>query len=220
MRIAFRACLGAGLSALLIASPLFAYVYPLTPDQIRDAYLLGTEADSSEARFFAQYKREIPELQVDGYVSNVRISTPYSEIAQAGQGDENHDAHAAVSEYLDKKMKFRVDALIFYLEPQSGSPHVRISVFQKGKEISMEGEKEREPQMPYDSPPNGYVAGSTAGEEVFLACDASKISSDALKIVIDTPGGRPVGYSQLLAVGLPVSTGLHAEITFDLSKLK
>ncbi|HTV57890.1 MAG TPA: hypothetical protein VMJ93_03375 [Verrucomicrobiae bacterium] len=220
MTFAYRHRLAAGFSALLIATPLFAYVYPLTPGQIRDAYLAGSETGASADGFFASYGREIPELQVDGYVSRIRISTPYAEIARAAQGNVNHDVPAAVSEYFGKNMKFRVDALIFYLEPQSGSPDVRISVFQKGKEIRMEEEKEREPQMPYDSPPSGYVAGTSAGEEVFLACEASKISSDPLKIVIDTPAGRPVGYAQLLDAGSPVATGLHAEITFDLSRLK
>jgi hypothetical protein len=206
-------------AAFLVCSSLFAYVYPLTPDQIRNAYLRGTEAGPAREQFFASYRQEIPSLQTDGYTSDVAISTPYLQVAEAAKGDQNRDPAGAVSRFQDRKLEFHVDALIYYLQPESGSPHVRIAVIQNRKEVQMREERDRDPQNPAYSPPNGYVAGTNIGEEVFLACDAAKISSDPLKIVIDTPGGRPQGYDELVRMGLPATTGQHVEIVFDLSKL-
>jgi hypothetical protein len=220
MNFSLRNVLVTAFSLPLICFTLFAYDYPLTSDQIRNAYLRGTEAGTARDQFFAAYRQEIPSLQTDGYTSNVAISTPYLQIAEAGKGDQNRDPEGAVSRFLDRKLEFHVDALIYYLQPESGSPHVRIAVIQNRKEVQMYEEKERDPQNPSDSPPDNYVVGTNIGEEVFLACDAAKISSDPLKIVIDTPGGRPQGYDELVRLGLPTTTGQHVEIVFDLSKLK
>lgn len=220
LKSSLKSALATAISLPLICSPLFAYDYPLTSDQVRTAYLLGAESGTARDQFFASYRQEISSLQVDGYTSNIRISTPYSQIAEAAEGDQNRDTEGAVSRFGNRKLKFRVDALIYYLEPESGSPHAHISVLQKGKEILMREEKDRDSQTPSYSPPDNYVAGTSIGEEVFLACDAAQISSDPLKIVIDTPGGRPQGYDELVRMGLPTATGQHVEIVFDLSKLK
>jgi hypothetical protein len=219
------------LCAALTALPSFAYEYPLTPATIRSAYILGTESGSARDRFFAQYSQDLPEIHLDGYVSNIRISTPYSQVADRGSQDVNRDLQAAVDAFSSGPQRFRIDAKIYYLEPKSAQPDLRISVFQKDKEIIMH-EESRDPEMPYDSPPYGYVVGTNDGEEVVLSCDASKISSDPLRVVIDIPGDVPAGPNSPPAssskdapawsevAGSPKSVARHIEVRFDLSELK
>ena len=231
MNFSARSALVAAVSMPLICSPLFAYNFPLTPGDIRNAYLLGTESGSSRDRFFAQYSRDLPEIHIDGLTSNVSISTPYLQVAERASQDVNKNLQAALDAFSGTSLRFRIDAKIVYLEPKTASPHLHIAVLQNDKEISM-NEESRDPLMPYDSPPYGYVINTSDGEEVVLSCEASKISSDSLKIVIDIPGDVPAGTTQPRppsssdppgwseVSGSPKAIARQIEVKFDLSELK
>lgn len=231
MSFFIRSALAAAISVILMCSPLLAYNYPLTPGDIRNAYLLGTESGTARDRFFAQYSRDLPEIHVDGLTSNVRIFTPYMQVAEQGSRDVNKNLQGAVDAFSDTSLRFRIDAKIVYLEPKSGSPHLRLTVFQNDKEVPMD-EESRDPLMPYDSPPYGYVVNTSDGEEVVLSCDASKITSDPLRILIDIPGDvqagttsprpdsstDPPAWSEV--AGSPKAVARRVELDFDLSELR
>jgi hypothetical protein len=78
-----------------IGLPALAYRYPLSSTDIRDAYLLGTRRDSLTADFFAKYRHDLRIPRTGPWVSDVIIATPYAQVVEIGQSDQNPDSQQA-----------------------------------------------------------------------------------------------------------------------------
>src|ERR1700738_2763610 len=99
----------------ILASPGFAFDFPLTPNSIRDAYFLGTRQGSVSPDFRKQYFRGIDELHQGNCVSKVRIETPFLQIAEAVGSRPNYSSQDAVKEFSDRPMKFRIFLDVCYM---------------------------------------------------------------------------------------------------------
>jgi hypothetical protein len=204
-----------GLSILLAAAIALpaaaAFDYPLSSMDIRSAYFLGTQNDERSADVFLQYVHQLPIPKIGPYMGDIGIDTPYTQVAELCAMVPNDHAQEAEQKYLGKPMSFLVHADIYLTSSfasQSLSPADRVfeslpdfwSGFRfhltQGKEIPVKSISER----------SIYSAGQgnavPVGEKIELEYDVTKITSDEIRIEVDTPDGQ------------------HVETMFNLAKLK
>lgn len=72
LRLVFVTC--------LTVQALQAYQYPLPPDAVREAYVLGRRNDRATAHFLAPYISPCTGPEVSCYVAQVKILTPFARI--------------------------------------------------------------------------------------------------------------------------------------------
>jgi hypothetical protein len=95
-------------AVLAIVFPAFAYRYPLTATDIRNAYLLGTRKDSVTSDFFASYRQDLPTPQTGPNVAYILIATPYAQVVDLGQAALNPDTQQAGIDLAKKEFPFIV----------------------------------------------------------------------------------------------------------------
>jgi hypothetical protein len=91
-----------------IALPALAYRYPLSSTDIRNAHLLGTRRDSLTTDFFAPYRHEFPMPDSGPHVAAVTVETPYSQVVERGQSDQNSDSQQAGIDIARQTLPFPV----------------------------------------------------------------------------------------------------------------
>ena len=186
------------LLALFLAVPLNAYDDIPTPENsIRDAYFLGTRQGSLTPEFLARYAHWIPELKEGSCTSQVRLETPFRQVADYASKAPNLSSQDAVKQFYGKQMTFRVFLDICY-KPNAPLNTIKIKVFQNKKEI-----------VPLSTGSSPYVPRvdelatlPANGERVRLEFKSNQIDSSTLHFRIDTPDEQ------------------HAEIDFDLQTLR
>jgi hypothetical protein len=184
--------------ALCLTFPLHAYDdISTSANAIRDAYFFGTRQGSLTPEFLARYAHWIPELKEGTCTSQVRIETPFLQIADYASTASNFSSQDAVKQFYGKQMVFRVYLDICY-KPNAPLNAVKIKVFQNKKEIP-----------PLSAESNPYVPRVTKlttlpanGERVRLEFKSNQIDSSTLVIRIDTPDEQ------------------HAEVSLDLQTLR
>ena len=114
---------------LLIALPAFAYQYPLSSSDIRNAYLLGYAKDLNTTNFFAPYARQFPTPDSGPHIATITLKTPYGQLVELGQSALNADVQGAEEEYASKKLPFlvqvEVDLTATYPDPASSDSAAR-----------------------------------------------------------------------------------------------
>ncbi len=186
------------LLALFLAVPLNAYDdIPTSEHSIRDAYFLGTRQGSLTPEFLARYAHWIPELKEGSCTSQVRLETPFRQVADYASKAPNLSSQDAVKQFYGKQMTFRVFLDICY-KPNAPLNTIKIKVFQNKKEI-----------VPLSTGSSPYVPRvdelatlPANGERVRLEFKSNQIDSSTLHFRIDTPDEQ------------------HAEIDFDLQTLR
>src|SRR5271156_3054521 len=134
---------------LLIALPTFAYQYPLSSSDIRNAYLLGFAKDQNTTSFFAPYARQFPTPESGPYISTITLKTPYEQLVELGQSAVNADVQGAEEEYATRKLPFLVqvgvDLTATYPDPDtwnSTAPGFPLPDFQRDFLVQlMQGDK-------------------------------------------------------------------------------
>ncbi len=182
----------------ILASPGFAFDFPLTPNSIRDAYFLGTRQGSVSPDFRKQYSRGIDDLHQGNCISKVRIETPFLQIAEAVGSRPNYSSQDAVKEFSGRPMKFRVFLDVCYTREAPPPNSINLKFIQNKKQVSPATDvrsafAERFSEESFLLP---------NGESAELEFDPKKLDSSTLTILVDTPNGQ------------------HAEITFDLQSLR
>jgi hypothetical protein len=184
------------LLAFSLAIPVCAYDAPLAENSIRDAYFLGTRTGGLSPDFIVQYARLVPVLKQGGCASNVRIETPFLEVAKHAREAPNYSAQDAVQEFYGKAMIFRMYLDICY-EPNAPPNAVKLEITQNKKQL-----------VPLSSESTAYAQATDFGylppngEQIVLEFASEKIASATLTVLIDTPDGQ------------------HGETEFDLQKLR
>jgi hypothetical protein len=177
------------LLAIAVALPAFAYEYPLSLDSIREAYFLGSGQKSKEADFYAPYSHSLGDPKKDPPGSIITIDTPYLQVAEHSRDTANYHAQDAEKDFFDKPAEFRVFLDVYYKPVKAGtsdSPNgIRVRLIQNKKEIAWRT-IERDPLLPFH---DAYTLAERDGEYLELACDAAKIDSSVLTIIVDTPDG-------------------------------
>jgi hypothetical protein len=140
---------------LTVAIPVFAYQYPLSSTDIRNAYLLGTRKDSVTADFFSRYRHNLPMPDKGPHVADIMVETPYAQVVDRGQSDRNPDSQQAEIDLANNKFAFLVrvgvDTTDTYPGPPPSNPTAHhfpppdfdrdfdIQVFQRDKKIEATG---------------------------------------------------------------------------------
>ena len=212
----------AGALVVSFVAPAFAYIYPLSSTDIRDAYFIGRRNDEVTSDFLLKYTHHFDKPSSGAYISDVGIDTPFTQIVVHASQTANYDAPTAVQQFQDKPMKFFAHVFIFvandYKIQQTDSinslyPSYR--PFWQDFKINVAQRKTIQPlsvngEFLYSS--DGNVGGGSSrfggasygpvGARVDLEYSADKIDSDLTTISVDSPDGQ------------------HVEATFDLSTLR
>jgi hypothetical protein len=186
------------LLALLLAYPVSAYDdISASASAIRDAYFLGTRQGSLTPDLLARYAHWIPELKEGTCMSQVRLETPFLQVADYASKAPNYSSQDAVQQFYGKQMVFRVHLDICY-KPNAPLNAIKIKVIQNKKEIAPLSAE----SSPYVPRVNELATLPANGERVRLEFKSNQIDSSTLVIRIDTPDDQ------------------HAEVDFDLQALR
>ena len=107
---------------LVFALPALAYQYPLSSSDVREAYLLGTRRDSLTASFFAKYRHDLRQPRSGPWVSDIIIETPYTQVVEMGQADQNPDTQQAEIDLPKKNFLFIVRVGINFTDTYPSTP--------------------------------------------------------------------------------------------------
>jgi len=186
------------LLALFLALPVSAYDdIPASASAIRDAYFLGTREGSLTPAFLARYAHWIPQLKEGTCTSQVRLETPFLQVADYASKASNYSAQAAVRQFYGKPMVFRVHLDICY-RPNAPLNAIKIKVIQNKKEIAPLSAE----SSPYVPRADELAALPANGERVHLEFKSNQLDSSTLTIRVDTPDEQ------------------HGEVDFDLQALR
>jgi hypothetical protein len=175
------------LVAFLLALPCLAYDYPLSANDIRDAYFLGQREGSLSKDFRAHYSQFIKELHQRNCTSEVRVETPFFQVAESLSSVPNFSSQDAVKMFYEKPLIFRLHLNLCYMTEAPPPGSVKIRVKQNKKELVPDSDTRKAYAEPFEDsilPPNG--------EQVLLEFDAQKVDSSTLTLEIGTPNEHPV----------------------------
>lgn len=197
--------------ALVLAFPALAYRYPLSSSDIRDAYLLGTRRDSLTADFLAKYRHDLRIPRTGPWISDVIIATPYAQVVEIGQSDQNPDSQQAEIDLAKKSFPLIVRVGINFtgtypsLPTDPPAPRVPIPDFEKDFKVraSQRGKKIEKSSLKTILLDSGDGDGQITGAVLELTYRIEDIDpSEDLTIKVITPDDQDV------------------ETTFDLNSLK
>jgi hypothetical protein len=170
---------------------------PTSESAIRDAYFLGSRQGSLTPEFLARYAHWISELKDGTCTSQVRLETPFIQVANYASQASNFSSQDVVKHFYGRQMMFRVYLNICY-KPSARLNAIKVKVFQNKKQI-----------IPLTSESNPYVPRITElaalpadGEQIRLEFKSNQIDSSTVTFRIDTPDEQ------------------HAEVSFDLQALR
>ena len=113
MRLITQFRFAAWLLPLILAAPALAYRYPLSADEIREAYFLGLDNGNLRMEFFAGYIHRLPPPKTGPYIATISILTPFAQVVEHSGSAVNYSAQDAVQQFLDKPSNFRVRVEIY-----------------------------------------------------------------------------------------------------------
>lgn len=188
------------LSAVAIASalPALAYEYPLSPEAVREAYMLGKGDGAKRDKFFAKYTQHPPLPKTGAYVQMIQLETPFAVVVEHTAQQLNYYAPDAAEEFVGKPAVFRlhveIDLTDSYgplLPSISSGARLRSGDFWRDFKIQLLQGKEIHPRTIHGRPIylEGY-GSSLRGAEVDLEFDAAKIKSDDATVEVITPDGQ------------------------------
>lgn len=196
----------------VVALPALAHHYPLSSSDVREAYLLGTRRDSLTASFFAKYRHDLRQPRTGPWVSDIIIETPYAQVVDLGQSDQNPDTQQAEIDLPKQSFALIVRIGINFTDTYPSVPtdppaaRVIIPDFEKDFKVRMsQKDKKIQPSslktILLDS--GNYGNGQITGAVLELTYKNEDLdSSEDLTIKVLTPDNQDV------------------ETTFDLNSLK
>ncbi len=205
------------MAGLLLAPSSLAFDVSLSEEAVREAYFLGQRNDENMAQVLAPYTRHLALPQKGPYVSEINLSTPYSQIIDASrQKVGNYSAQEAQQDYRDRGDTILVFVRIEFTATY-GYPQAVASANDVAKEqgISLQPEdfwkdfclglsqdgKWVEPRAQRAEVVYDRGEGGLGGAVVWLEFDAHDVASTEASVEVETPDGQ------------------HVVATFDLSRL-
>jgi hypothetical protein len=191
-------CITAALALVLLTAPTRAYDDQLSQASVRDAYFLGIRQGGLPSDFLAKYSRRIPDLKQWACTSEVKLETPFLQVADYISKVPNYSAQDAVKQFHDKPLPFRIHLDVCY---QAGAPppySVHVKIIQNRREIAPLSDQ----RSAYIPRVDERATLPSNGEQIDLEFPAAKIDSSDLTILIDTPDDQ------------------HSKVDFDLRSLR
>jgi hypothetical protein len=202
-----------------------AYDTTMSPQAVREAYFLGQRNDEKTAAFLSQYVQRLPLPKTGPHVAEVEILTPYAQAVQDSMRRTiGYSAQQAGEEYRKQGDTLRVRVQIRFTPTCALQAAVSSSRKVTGKSgiqlraedfwrdftfrVTQQQDGEEQPLEPFDvwsepiylRPRVGISA--LEGADVWLLFDATKVTSDPVKVGVRTPDGQ------------------HILAVFDLAKLR
>lgn len=174
--------------ALLLAFPACGYDSPLSQNEIRDAYFLGSRLDGLSFGLLEKYARTISELHEGTCISDARIETPFLQIAEYARSVPNYTSQDAVKDFYERPMVLRIFLDICYMSQAPPPNSVKIKFLQNKKEIFPISDT----RDGYAEPINEYSSLPNNGEKAALEFRPGRLDSSTLTIQIETPNGQRV----------------------------
>ena len=190
------------LSAIIvaIALPALAYDYPLSPEAVREAYMLGKSESAKRDTFFAKYTQHLPLPKTGAYVQMIQLETPFAVVVEHTAQKLNYYAPDAAEEFAGKPAVFRlhveIDLTDSYgplLPSMSSGARLRSGDFWRDFKIRLVQGKEIRPRTIHGTTDlSRGIRFFARGAEVDLEYDAAKIKSDDATVEVITPDGQDV----------------------------
>jgi hypothetical protein len=181
-----------GLAVLFSVSvvvPAPAFDGELSPPQaIREAYFLGTRRGGLAPEFLARYSSWVKELHEGSCTSEIRVETPFLQVANYASKVLNYTSQDAVKDFEHKPLNFRIFLNICYMREAPAPSAVRIKILQNKKKIVPLSDT----RAPYAEPLNEYGTLPPNGEKVEMEFAGRQIDSSTLSIQIDRPDDQHV----------------------------
>jgi hypothetical protein len=188
------------LTALVVALPALAYDYPLSPEAVREAYMMGKADSAKRAEFFAKYTQQFPLPKTGSHVASIQLETPFAVVVEHTAQATNYYAPDAAEEFASKPGVFRLHVQIdltesygAFMPSMSGGRRVRPDDFWRDFKIRLTQGKEIHARSVHGTPL--YTGGDSAilsGAEVDLEYDAAKVKSADATVEVVTPDGQDV----------------------------
>lgn len=215
MRPPARFGLSVFLAMMMLVLPAFAYRYPLSSEDIRNAYFLGRASDDKRAAFFEPYTRRPAQPKTGPYIESIRLDTPYAVVVERSAVAANYSAPDAEEEFQSKPAIFRLqvhiqltDSYGWQVPSPAGTVRLRPDDFWRDFKVQLT-QKDKDPLKPLSiSGEPIYSIGDIAagsgliGANVRVEYDAKKIENETAKVSVLTPDGQTI------------------EAEFDLAKVK
>lgn len=215
MKSSGRFGLAVFLATMMLVLPAFAYRYPLSSEDIRNAYFIGRADEPKRADFFEQYIQRPPQPKTGPYIQSIRLDTPYAVVVERSAAATNYSAPDAEQEFLSKPAIFRLyvhiqltDSYGWQLPSPTGTVRLRPDDFWRDFKIQLTQEDQDSVKPLSVSGEPIYSIGDLAlgngliGANVWLEYDAKKIENEPAKVAVLAPDGPTI------------------EAVFDLAKLK
>lgn len=189
------------LVVLAIALPALAYDYPLSPEGIREAYMLGKADSTSRAAFFEKYTQHPPMPATGPHVAMIQLETPFAFVVERTEQALNYYAPDAAAEFAGKPAVFRLrvqidltDSYGTIVSSNSHGARLRLPDFWHEFTIRLIEGKEIRPQKVRGNPNYFYgtSGGDLTGAEVDLEYDAARIQTAPVTVEVATPDGQDV----------------------------
>lgn len=181
-------CAVSVLLSALFAIQARAYDSYLSEQAIRDAYFLGSRQGGLTPEVLAQYSHWGRELHEGNCTTEIRIETPFLQVANYTSKVPNYSSPDAVKAFYDKPMRLRMFLNICYMQEAPPPNSVKVKIILNQKEVIPASDN----RLFYAEPLNEYSDLPANGERVQLEFDARAIESSTLSVQIDTPNGQRV----------------------------
>jgi hypothetical protein len=179
-------CAFAMLLTVALVLPAPAYDSYLSEQAIRDAYFLGSQKGGLTAKLLARYSHWVRELGQGSCTTEIRLETPFLQVADYTSKVPNYRSQDAVKAFHDKTMKFRIFLNVCYKQEAPPPNSVKITIIQNKRQI----EPSSDIREFYAEPINELFDLPANGERARLEFEAQKIDPSELIIQIDTPDGQ------------------------------
>ena len=189
------------ITALTLANSAQGLSYPLSSDEIREAYYLGRSTDGTKlAKFFGNYVHKFPYPVKGPYVESVELRTPYEQVVLASRTRlSNYDPVEAVKDFSSRPGIMLVLVNVYSTRDYSGPV---TSTTPSGTNLWSAGDYLRDFQFRVEQKnavkPRTIKQGSACGFggcspfpgfQETLQFDADQLQSDETTITITTPDG-------------------------------
>ncbi len=188
--------------AIAIALPALAYDYPLSPEAVREAYMLGKGDGAKRDEFFAKYTQHPPLPKTGAYVEMIQLETPFAVVVEHTAQKLNYYAPDAAEEFVGKPAVFRVhveidltDSYGPLLPSISGGARLRPGDFWRDFKIRSDpGQGNSRANDPWhtDLFSRRYGSSLRGALKWIWNIDAAKIKSDDATVEVITPDGQDV----------------------------
>jgi hypothetical protein len=206
----FRQSFSVLAACTLLATPAFAFHFPLSSEAVREAYFLGQRRDDSMARCLDTYARHLAAPKTGPYISSIQFLTPFAQlIRHSSEHSLGYSAQQAEQDHHGDKetVEISVEILLtntygaFLTDPAPARPsspytyRLRSAGFWSDFQVQVfEGDKIIEPSS-YNGKPNYLCSegGCTlSGATILLDFPAAAFDSDSVTIEVTPPEGEPV----------------------------